>query len=52
VNRNLILTLFVTTFFIGAAQAQTPTPAHHQLDPSQVNIIDGEHNPELIPDSL
>lgn len=43
------VTLFVVSVFAVGTWAQSPQ--HHAIDPSQVTVVDGSKNPELIPDS-
>lgn len=44
------LIVLVLAFAVGT-WAQAPPHQHPQLDPSQITIVDGSKNPELIPDS-
>jgi hypothetical protein len=48
VSQKITVTLFSVLVFVLGAWAQTSPPAHHHPD---IAVIDGEKNPELIPDA-
>lgn len=48
--RRYLSTVLVLSVFAFSGWAQSP-PHQHAFDPSQITVVDGSKNPELIPDS-